>query len=210
MQENGIKLIRVAVIIYLLSVFASGIMHDTCASGLNEQTGNIGHALEIAPPFDGALKYPFTQYDSQRCGYWRPGSQDYPYFGAPRDGNTRYHAGIDLYPVKGAGTPVKAMKDGRVIKIAPFYKRRNGEITYAMLIDHKEFVANYAELRKPALMAGTIVKQSQIIGFISGTRQLHLELYKPGTEHWSSWYGNMPLHLIDPTDMMKGIYRKNP
>jgi murein DD-endopeptidase MepM/ murein hydrolase activator NlpD len=97
-----------------------------------------------------------------------------------------------------------------VIRIAPFYKRRNGEITYALLIDHKEYVANYAELRKPTLVTGSVVKKKQTIGFLSGTKQLHFELYRPGTAAWMSWswYGEMPPNLIDPTDMMTRVFGK--
>lgn len=208
MREKKKILIGVAVILYVMAFLTVGLVHDTGASGVNKQAGNIEQNREIAPPLDGALKYPFTKHDSQKCGRWRSGSQDYPYFGAPRDGNARRHAGIDLYPAKGADAPVKAIQDGRVIKIGPFYTRRNGEITYALLIDHKEFVANYAELRKPTLVAGAIVKQTQTIGFVSGTKQLHFELYTPGTEDWLSWYGKMPPNLIDPTDMMTRVFRK--
>jgi len=44
----------------------------------------------------------------------------------------------------------------------------------ALLIDHKEYVANYAELRKPTLVTGAVVKKKQTIGFLSGTKQLIL------------------------------------
>jgi len=210
MQKKKSNFIPAIVILYLILIPAISFMHVVSASGQDSQEGNIGQIPETAAPLDSTLKYPFTKYDSQRCSHWRSGSQDYPYFGAPRDGNTRYHAGIDLYPAKGAGTPVKAIRDGRVIRNAPFYKSRNGEITYALLIDHEEFTANYAELRKPALTAGELVKRSQTIGFVSGTKQLHFELYKPGTTNWVSWRGTMPPHLIDPTDMMLGVFRNAP
>jgi murein DD-endopeptidase MepM/ murein hydrolase activator NlpD len=160
------------------------------------------YAQEISPPFPGTPKYPFSKHDSIKCGRWKGGSQDYPYFGAPRDASRRMHAGIDLYPLKGSGTPIGAIRDGKIIKVAPFYTRRNGEVTYAVLVDHKEFVANYAELQKPSLLPGTIIKQKQVIGLVSGTNQLHFELYKAGTTNWISWYGPLPQNLVDPTDMM--------
>jgi murein DD-endopeptidase MepM/ murein hydrolase activator NlpD len=209
MRNKKRNLIGVAFILHVIAFFAMDLLRHAGASGLNKQAGNIEQSREIAPPFDGDLKYPFTKHDSQKCGRWRSGSQDYPYFGAPRDGNARSHAGIDLYPQKGAGTPITAIQDGRVIRIAPFYKRRNGEITYALLIDHKEFIANYAELRKPTLVVGAIIKKKQTIGFVSGTKQLHFELYTPGTENWLSWHGKMPPNLIDPTDMITSAFRKN-
>jgi murein DD-endopeptidase MepM/ murein hydrolase activator NlpD len=208
MREMIKFLIGVAVVMHAMAFFAMELVFDAGASGLNMQAENIKQLLDVAPPFDGILKYPFTKNDSQQCGHWRAGSQDYPYFGAPRGRNTRSHAGIDLYPIKGAGTPIKAIQDGRVIKIAPFYKRRNREITYALLIEHNGFVANYAELKKPTLVTGAAVKQNQIIGFVSGTKQLHFELYTPGTKDWLFWYGKKPPNLIDPTDMMTRVFRK--
>lgn len=207
MREKRRHLIGALAVISATTLIAVAVVHDAGASTLHDQAGNIEQTEEIASPFDGALKYPFTKRDSRRCGRWRSGSQDYPYFGAPRRGNARRHAGIDLYPVTGAGTPIKAIQDGKVIRIAPFYRRRNGEITYALLIDHKEYVANYAELRKPTLVTGAVVKKKQTIGFLSATKQLHFELYTPGTGGWMSWYGKKPPNLIDPT-RNRSIYRQ--
>ena len=210
MREKRRHLIGALVAISVTTFIAMEAVHDAGASTVDDQAGTIEQIGEIAPPFDSALKYPFTKRDSQKCGRWRSRSHDYPYFGAPRGGNGRRHAGIDLYPAKGAGTPIKAIQDGKVIRIAPFYKRRNGEITYALLIDHKEYVANYAELRKPTLVTGAVVKKKQTIGFLSGTKQLHFELYRPGTGGWMSWswYGKMPPDLIDPTDMMTRVFKE--
>ena len=202
-RDNAYKL---TIFLHVMVFFAIGLLHTVGTSGLCVQAGDIKQAQGTTPPFDGDLKYPFTEREAQKCGRWKSGSQDYPYFGASRDGNTRKHAGIDLYPTKGAGTPIKAIRDGKVIKVAPFYTRHNGDITYAVLVDHKEFIANYAELKKPSLVAGAVVKQKQTIGVVSGTNQLHFELYTPGTEDWLSWYGKMPLNLIDPTDTMTKVF----
>ena len=157
----------------------------------------------LLPPLEGALLYPFTRDASVACGQWEPNSQDYPYFGAPRSGGRRSHAGIDLYPQAGVGAPVRAMKDGTVMKVAPFYTRYTGEVTYGVLIDHGDFVANYAELKPPAVGVGTAVGQGQLIGALSGTRQLHFEKYAAGTRDWTGgWYGAQPPNLLDPTQMM--------
>ena len=157
----------------------------------------------LVAPLDGSPAYPFNRDASVACGHWEANSQDYPYFGAPRDGNSRTHAGIDIYPPGGAGAPVKAMKDGTVIKVAPFYTRASGEVTYGVLIDHGDFVANYAEVKPPAFSAGAAVKQGQVIGAVSGTRQLHFEKYTAGTREWTrGWYGDRPANLLDPTQMM--------
>jgi murein DD-endopeptidase MepM/ murein hydrolase activator NlpD len=194
-------------LILLAMVFSvAAFLQDANASGSAPQGGAVEQVAGTAPPFDGALQYPFTKREAETCGHWRRGSQDYPYFGAPRDGNRRRHAGIDLYPVRGEGVPVKAVRDGCVIRVAPFYTRRSGEITYAILVDHGAFVVNYAELKKPALAAGAVVKRNQAIGIVSGTKQLHFELYSPGTENWLSWHNGKPQNLMDPTDMMIRVF----
>jgi murein DD-endopeptidase MepM/ murein hydrolase activator NlpD len=157
---------------------------------------------DLVAPISAKLKYPFTKNASIKCGRWNSMSQDYPYFGAPRDRNTRKHAGIDIYPAHGEGTPVKAIKAGKVIKVAPFYTRANGEVTYGVLIEHGDFVANYAELKRPVVRPETLVKKGQEIGRISGTKQLHFEQYTTGTKDWLRWYGDCPSNLLDPTQIM--------
>jgi murein DD-endopeptidase MepM/ murein hydrolase activator NlpD len=208
MRDKKKYLIGVMAVISVTTLVAMEVVREANASTLRDQAGNIIQIGEIASPFDSALKYPFTKRDSRKSGHWRSKSEDYPYFGAPRDGNSRRHAGIDLYPVTGAGTPIKALQDGTVIRIAQYYKRHNGEMTYALLIDHKEYVANYAELIKPTLMTGAVVMKEQIIGFLSGTEQLHFGLYKPGTTKWLKWYGKIPQRLLDPTDMMTKVFKE--
>ncbi|MBP1735396.1 MAG: hypothetical protein H6Q53_1683 [Deltaproteobacteria bacterium] len=79
-------------------------------------------------------------------------------------------------------------------------------MTYAVLVDHGDFVVNYAELKKLSLATGEIVKQKQTIGVVSGTDQLHFELYAPGTKNWSRWYGKMPPNLVDPTDTITKVF----
>ncbi|MHB8771865.1 MAG: M23 family metallopeptidase [Syntrophales bacterium] len=207
MQNKIRHLIGALAALSVTTLVTMEVVQDAGAATLHDQAGNIEQSGEMAPPFDGALKYPFAKRNPPKSGRRRSGFQYYPFFGAPRDGNTRRHAGIDLYPVKGAGTPIKAIQDGQVIRVAPFYRRRTGEMTYAVLIDHKEYVANYAELRKPTLVTGAVVKKKQTIGFVSGTKQLHFELYTPGTASWMSWYGTVPPNLIDPTDMMTRVFK---
>lgn len=168
-------------------------------------------APELVPPLDGPPLYPFTKDPSIACGQWPAGSQDYPYFGAARDNNSRIHAGIDVYPPAGEGAPTKAMKDGTVLKVAPFYTRYTGEVTYGVLVDHGDFVANYAELQPPTIKAGDGVKQGDLLGYIGGTRQLHFEKYTPGTTDWiSGWYGKKPVNLLDATGMMLRVYDISP
>ncbi len=161
----------------------------------------------LSAPLEGAPLYPFTRDASIACCHWGAGSQDYPYFGAPRNGGARLHAGVDIYPPGGEGAPVHAMKDGTVVKVAPFYTRANGEVTYGLLIDHGDFVINYAEVRKPSLSVGSRVARNQVIGVVSGTVQLHLEQYAPGTTTWTGgWYGERPSNLLDPTGVMQALF----
>lgn len=163
---------------------------------------------ELVAPFETRPKYPLNKNESIKCGQWRKNSQDYPYFGAPRENKKRNHAGVDIYPQGGAGSPVKALSDGIIIKIAPFYTRASGEVTYGVLVDHAGFVVNYAELEKPGSTVSTVVKKGEIIGRISGTRQLHFELYAKGTKDWVRWYGKQPDNLIDPTEMLIKLFNK--
>lgn len=159
----------------------------------------------LIAPVEGQPVYPFTAEESIACRHWPSGSLDYPYFGAPRNG-TRLHAGIDIYPAGGDGAPVRAMKDGTVIMVAAFYTRYTGEVTYGVLVDHGDFVANYAELRPPGVVAGSVLSRGDIVGLVSGTRQLHFEMYTPGTTSWHSWYGTQAADLIDPTAMMLKVF----
>lgn len=45
-----------------------------------------------------------------------------------------------------------------------------------------------------------------MIGHISGTKQLHFEMYTTGTTEWVWWYGEQPANLLDPTGMMLELY----
>jgi murein DD-endopeptidase MepM/ murein hydrolase activator NlpD len=163
---------------------------------------NILTTAKLSAPFESNSQYPFSKRESIECGRWGKNSQDYPYFGAPRDRNRRHHAGIDIYPPGGTGSPVKALADGVIMKISPFYTRANGEVTYGILVDHGDFVANYAELKKPVITVSSIIRKGEIIGRISGTKQLHFELYKKGTKDWVRWHEKQPDSLIDPTEIM--------
>ena len=165
-------------------------------------------ATGLVAPLEGSPKYPFTKNESINHGRWKKNSQDYPYFGAPRGHGVRYHAGVDVYPEGGTGSAVKALADGIVIKIAPFYTRANGEVTYGVLVDHGGFVANYAELDKPEFEVSSAIKQGQVIGRVSGTKQLHFELYRKGTKDWLRWYEKKPDELIDPTEILLKLFDK--
>lgn len=165
-------------------------------------------AAELHPPLEGPLALPITKEQAISSNHWRNNSRDLPHFGARRNRAGRVHAGVDLYPASGAGTPVYAVSSGTILKDEPFYIRRNGEITYALLIDHGEFVANYGEII-PFRERGDLVAKGDLLGFVSGTGQLHFEMYAPGANSWiRAWYGPKPENLIDPTSTLLSIYPK--
>lgn len=163
-------------------------------------------ADELLPPLEGRLSRPFTADEARASGHWKKGSRDLPYFGAERNPTGRQHAGVDLYPAAGAGAPVRAMADGVVLVAAPFYTRRTGEVTWGLLVDHGSFVVNYAEIH-PLKAAGDRVGKGELLGKVSGTAQLHLELYAQGVKRWiGGWYGPRPEWLRDPTEMVLKFY----
>ena len=41
--------------------------------------------------------------------------------------------------------------------------RANGERTWGVLVDHHDFVVNYAELKKPGVNVASVVRQGQIL-----------------------------------------------
>jgi len=100
------------------------------------------------------------------------------HFGAPRDGGRRKHAGCDLYaPV---GTPVFAVADGTVLQFGLFYLG-----TYALVVDHDDFVVRYGEIQKGIaedLPTGARVVQGQRIGRVGkltglAISMVHFEMY---------------------------------
>jgi murein DD-endopeptidase MepM/ murein hydrolase activator NlpD len=99
-------------------------------------------------------------------------------FGARRDRGRRKHAGCDLYaPV---GTPVFTVVDGVVMHFGGFYLG-----TYALTIDHGDFIVRYGEVKKnlpPGLSVGARVRKGQKIAFVGklnglSISMLHFEMY---------------------------------
>lgn len=133
-------------------------------------------------------------------------------FNAPRpsaqaDNPTRRHAGVDLYARP--NDRVIAVEDGRIVAFYPFLTAATGEVTYALLVAHDGYVANYGEVRETSLdvrglRIGDAVRAGQDIADISDTSQLHFETYVAGVDHNQSWrHGDpRPDHVLNPTRLL--------
>lgn len=119
------------------------------------------------------------------------------YFGAPRDGRSRAHAGVDLVPTNGPGTNVVAMTSGTVLNYYLFYAG-----TYALEVKNDDgTIVRYTEIKSP-LRSGARVSKGQIIGEIirnnaGGSYMLHLEIYMgtssgPLTDRYNTTYKYVP------------------
>ena len=127
-------------------------------------------------------------------------------FGSNRS-NGRKHAGIDLYAPE--GTAVRALADGKVISVYPFYAG-----TYAIEIEHGSFIARYGEVDKSDanifVAAGETVKRGEqiavvgkLVGITVPSNMLHLEMYSTTKRSALTVRSNKPyqrrVDLIDPT-----------
>ncbi|HYD73228.1 MAG TPA: M23 family metallopeptidase [Candidatus Binatia bacterium] len=136
-------------------------------------------------------------------------------FEAPRpvsqlDNPRRRHAGIDLFA--NAGDAVIAIEDGTVIGFYPFLRARTGEMSYALLVAHDGYVANYGEvsensMRVHDLEIGSAVRAGQRIATVSDTSMLHFETYAPGTTRNFSWgyHDQRPAPVVDPTPRLQSL-----
>lgn len=138
-------------------------------------------------------------------------------FNAPRpaaraDNPTRRHVGIDLFAH--AGDAVLAVEAGRLIAFYPFLRAHTGEMSYALLVAHQTYVANYGEVRESSLRnlglaLGDAVSDGQPIAAISDTSQLHFETYVPGTARSQSWAHGAPCPacVLNPTLLLLDLAR---
>ena len=130
---------------------------------------------EEAAPADGARKFFFPVNPLPKDAWTVPPRC----YGSRRAKGARAHAGCDLYaPI---GTVIHAITDGTVVRgPVPFYAG-----TYAIEIDHGDFLARYGEVQGEAFVrkgdqvkAGQpIAKVGRLIGISVPSAMLHLELY---------------------------------
>ena len=130
-------------------------------------------------------------------------------YGSNRSKGKRKHAGVDLYANK--GTPIRAMKDGKVIQHYNFYLG-----TRALEVDHGDMIIRYGEISRVAngIVAGASVKRGQVIAYVgelvfkSGNTMsmLHLEAYKNTSTGPLTVRAFQPYQrrsdLFDPTSML--------
>ncbi len=131
-------------------------------------------------------------------------------FGANRSDGTRKHAGCDL--IVPEGTKVYAVFDGTITR-GPYYFYHG---TYAIEVDHGDFVGRYCEIKKAAegLRVGSEVKAGQLIAYVGKmytSSMLHFELYG-GTATGPLTQSNPPYKrrsdLLDPTPYLE-MWEKN-
>jgi uncharacterized protein involved in type VI secretion and phage assembly len=146
----------------------------------NADWGAIGRAKKKEKQQDEniiAMRFPLDDEDNDH-GF----TSGKRYFGAPR--GERVHAGCDLYaPV---GTEVRAVEKGNVLQQYHFREK-----TYALEIDHGDFLVRYGEIQPPEgtyennvvpekfckglakLVLGTPVCRGDIIGYVGQRRKLN-------------------------------------
>jgi murein DD-endopeptidase MepM/ murein hydrolase activator NlpD len=136
-----------------------------------------------------------------------PGVPNAPRPATRADNPTRRHVGIDLFAR--AGDTVIAVEDGAILAFYPFLRARTGEVSYALIVAHASFVANYGEVRQASLRdhrlaLGDSVTAGQAIATISDTAQLHFETYAPGATRSQSWpHGAArPAGVLDPSALL--------
>ena len=123
-------------------------------------------------------------------------------YGAPRDGGSRRHKGVDYYPYDsgkykygrdGTAQNVYAVYDGVVVSNFSFYAGTN-----AVVIDHGGVFVLYGEISSP-LKVGDTVEQGQLVGTMKlsqkGTLMLHLEVF---VGEYGKFSRNHP-NRVDPT-----------
>jgi murein DD-endopeptidase MepM/ murein hydrolase activator NlpD len=127
-------------------------------------------------PVDGDTFFPLPGGDVGTNGNISPGQA----FGAPRDGGTRSHAGLDMTHQKGAlDAPVVAYKTGKVV-----WASASGSYNSGVMVDHGNGLKTKYFHVTPLVKTGDIVYGGQQIAklFPAGqSTHLHFEVHKNGT-----------------------------
>lgn len=110
-------------------------------------------------------------------------------FGAPRDGGTRDHHGIDIFAPR--GTVAVAAAKGRVTRVET--TTRGGNVVW--LRDQRGNALYYAHLDRQHVMEGDWVEPGDTIGFVGNTGNarttpphLHFGVYRRGEGPMDPWW----------------------
>ena len=166
---------------------ASGLFGSVSPGNSSRSTGSMGEG------FDEPTEYPKIEETPKGGGYDGPVTGDtfFPLpggkagqaaaqqYGAPRDGGTRPHLGLDMTHHVGAlNAQVVAYKTGKVI--AASHNRYNGHVT----VDHGGGLKTRYYHTTPSVNVGDTVYGGQKIANIypdGGNTHLHFEMYRGGT-----------------------------
>ena len=125
-------------------------------------------------------------------------------FLATRNSGLRWHVGLDLFGRD--GDKVVACEDGKIVSYYGFYMTSAGEQSYALFIEHEDFVINYGEVKPGAQgefgwKVGDMVKAGDVVARVSTTNMIHFETYRRGTGSNQRWMvgGTRPPDLLNPT-----------
>jgi len=95
---------------------------------------------------------------------------------------------------------------GKIVNFYAFYPAKSGEMTFALLIEHNDFVVNYGEVKANSnkiykWKIGDNVEAGQAIARVSATAMTHFETYMKGTTRNERFMkgGSRPPHLLNPT-----------
>lgn len=131
------------------------------------------------------------------------GSQSRRFLASRNDG-ARYHVAVDLYANE--NDEVVSCENGQIVAFYAFYPSSAGEMTYALLVEHANFVINYGEVKKSApqmygWQVGDLVTPGQPIARVSSTKMTHFETYQLGTRRNYRWNPGQPrpAPLLNPT-----------
>ncbi len=122
---------------------------------------------------NGKYCFPFPEVTKYS---WETGARA---FGSNRSGGTRAHGGCDLYYP--SGTVIHAVGDGKVIR-GPYEFYCS---TYALEVDHGDFVVRYGEIQGKALvktgdtvtMGQKIARVGHLVGITVESDMLHMEMF---------------------------------
>jgi len=132
-------------------------------------------------------------------------------FLADRSNGRRYHVGVDLFCSD--GEEVVSITAGVIVAFYKFYKTNAGEQSYALFVDHGDFVVNYGEVKADSPQrygwsVGSTVAAGQKIARVSTTHMIHFEAYTGdarANQRWMKNEPNPPSELRDPTKLLVAL-----